>query len=757
MVLLLGAALAAQPRPVTIRGRIQDEFGAPLAGAGVVVLDAARISVDRALSQPDVVSAADGSFAVPALLEAGPVPAQRWMLVAAKGKAACLWRRLLLAEPDSARMQPVLDCGPVRLPRGVSFSGRVRDPEGRPLAGARVLALDLLTAVAPGAAGYGAQTFTDQQGTFVLRGVCADAQRLLVEAEGHGRRVLEPVNLGDPLDLVLARSGCVRGRLVDSSGQAVAGRVQLVQECLEGIGEPVDTAADGTFSLSLAFAAPWRVRGLPAGALAAVSSGQHEGSHADLLLGPTRYPGNELRVQASAAATRQPVPELAVLQLPFPALTPWTACRHPGWILAQRGTDRSFEIRSPAGGEVTYLRARGCAVTVLDDVRDAEIAVELAPTASMRGQVVDTQGIPQHDSTRIILNDESRPGSSRGRAYIVVAAPDGSFGIADLPAGKYRLSARHIESGNLASTDFTVAPGQPLADLLLRFNFDAAATVEYGCMALPADCRFVRSTPNVGNILDPLRPGPLAWSDEQAFAIGPGRRLQQPAAGLRSLHAMLPVAPRTGAALCMPLAVDDERRLLVPAEARPLEVRGRIRTPMGMLPQGRLVVAQLRVPSYLCRIGLVAPDGTYSLETEPGRPKLVLVDLVTGWRLASHQPEEATEGTLVWNPDLPLRSVRVEYRGRYPAAWALLVDPEEPRDCPYRERAQIGGLHGHPGIDFSAERQAMLLLASDEIRIALGTGRPQEQNPLGAEAALKAMAGTPILRRASDGVLILDD
>jgi protocatechuate 3,4-dioxygenase beta subunit len=113
------------------------------------------------------------------------------------------------------------------LERGVSVSGRVQDPQGKPVGEAEVLA----TWIYQEGTGFSSRTTqatSDLQGEFVLTDVSRNTT-LRVTARAETAGTLEPVEVAaaatEPLMLTVAPEGVVRlsGRVVDEQGGGVAG------------------------------------------------------------------------------------------------------------------------------------------------------------------------------------------------------------------------------------------------------------------------------------------------------------------------------------------------------------------------------------------------------------------------------------------------------------------------------------------------------------------------------------------------------
>jgi hypothetical protein len=124
-----------------------------------------------------------------------------------------------LAEINPSSRSEELNCDLVTIPSN-RLNGRVLDPDGKPLAGARVAGLDIV--------GSFWRPLTDSSTFTVTRLKSGQSRRLLFLHEG--RDLAGTISLrGDekkPLCVRLQPAGSITGRLVDADGEPLA-RVQL--------------------------------------------------------------------------------------------------------------------------------------------------------------------------------------------------------------------------------------------------------------------------------------------------------------------------------------------------------------------------------------------------------------------------------------------------------------------------------------------------------------------------------------------------
>lgn len=265
LVAMLGCALvrgqeAAAPIKPALTGRAIDETGKAVAGAAVAIM-AWEAFVDTAslLANPPNVTADDGSFAIPvadgflAILFAERMPCK--LVVAAANRQA-----------SSLRIDPALastggDVGDVLLVPGGKLIGRVRDEGGAPVPGARIHVESSIVDRLDFGSRLEAGAITDGQGIFVVPCVPRTGLRLIARADGYvpeSRLAAQH----SPVDLRLRKAGTVRGKVVDAAGAPLADiQVYAVAiETSEGW-DPVRTAADGSFAVSVPAARRFRIGG----------------------------------------------------------------------------------------------------------------------------------------------------------------------------------------------------------------------------------------------------------------------------------------------------------------------------------------------------------------------------------------------------------------------------------------------------------------------------------------------------------------
>lgn len=247
--------------PGTIFGRVWDETGAPVAGAVVHALppeaDFADIELPFGLGRP---------FIAPDLAD----PSHRTVTDSAGAfrieGLELLEHSILVRHPSHQHevehglrlttTQPSLELGVILL-AGYRIAGRVVDPDGRPLANARVFTgLDLvaiggkrvhLTLNVGQSSFTSVETTTDEAGRFLLEGLPFGNQRLVADHPRYARTRRDISSGSDGVELRLHPYGTIAGRVDDEHGEPLrALRVRLL-----GAGQEAplwtETDAEGRF------------------------------------------------------------------------------------------------------------------------------------------------------------------------------------------------------------------------------------------------------------------------------------------------------------------------------------------------------------------------------------------------------------------------------------------------------------------------------------------------------------------------------
>jgi len=276
-------SLTARPWGALVRATLLDGSGTRLGDTPVELARASQFgqvgydSLARATT--DARGAVGFSTAVPA-----PGSATRWIVLASRGSAPAHAVSLAAPEPSTDEHgRPLFECGTLTVREPLTLAaGRVLDPDGRGVAGARV------SPFVSSLDGRGAALFwpgearTQADGSFRI--ACLDLPAklsLYVRAAGFAPYAAHGVRPGDDaLAISLERASIVRGRAVLPEG-IPAVNVHVVLDALDsGEDRELDLALDGSFERL--HVAPGRYRALVR--LGAEPSFEPEPHEATLLL-----------------------------------------------------------------------------------------------------------------------------------------------------------------------------------------------------------------------------------------------------------------------------------------------------------------------------------------------------------------------------------------------------------------------------------------------------------------------------------------
>lgn len=678
LALVAAVAPAQDSAPATLRFRVLQPDGSPIAGAEVRVGEVADF---LGTTQPPVVARSEDDGRVTVPLEDAFL--QRIQVTAAGRVSAVLDWRLRLEEVFGEDAVPDLV-----LPPAVPFHGRVRDADGRPLAGAVVHTADRLQPELWGLPmdwKRGDRAVSGRDGIFTLQGSAGGALGLSVQADGCFDLEQEGIDPGSPLDLRPERSGHLAGRVVDGDGNGVPARVAVEYE-----GVPAETwsatGPDGAFRLT------WRERGA-ARVLVRVGNPPRQSAWSEVLTAPRedlvlrlREPGElpllRLRVVDAegqpVAACRtavfwQDVPEAVLDQM-----LDWSAPATPtaGMVLLPP---------PPPGSSVgrVLVVAPGRARTVVDvswDAADPEqgkdVTVVLVPERVVRGTVRDADGAAVAGALVMAIATEEKQGWGVGgppwSSVRVRSGDDGSFALGGLRPGEWDLAAIH-----------PLRPGSGKQ----RITVPAEGDVESTAVELPAQTRLhgvVAGSPPRGSrvriggsVLERMmgREWQHGWTvpvaADGAFAV-------QVMPGSHQIALLVPDPDRPGAMLDLPAGKVDvptkgSQHDMDFAACAPGVIRGRVTSAGLDLPRGWLAVQAIStatrddVPFALEAGALrapVAPDGSFRRHVPPGEYTLSVLDLRTGQELgrAAEPCSVPAAGSVASDVAVTAAEVRVHLR-----------------------------------------------------------------------------------------------
>jgi hypothetical protein len=363
-----------------------------------------------------IVSDADGAFVWrrPARSQPGLVTA------VAPGQPIKLWCDPELVFPEQREAD--LSVSVLVLDR--VLHGRVHDPKGAPIAGARLM-VNVWSETA---------VTSDAEGRYELR-VPEPGYPLVVSAPGYASRLVEgymPASeMRHQFDVELVPGAQIVGRVVDGQGQPV----QAAKVRASGGMTGVDSDADGRFV----------VDGVTAGerhSVTAKKAGFQTGEEFALVGGEpvtiVLQPGLTVGVRV-VGVDAAPIAGAVVNLVPNP-MSGWTR-------LGITSADGRFAVQDLPGQPIELVVTRFGHITARQTVdarqQSGELVITLAKGHSIRGQVTDHTGRPAAGAS--VYCELSEAGDQRSVGSRADTDADGQFEITGLPAAPCTLFAYQPE------------------------------------------------------------------------------------------------------------------------------------------------------------------------------------------------------------------------------------------------------------------------------------------------------------------------
>jgi hypothetical protein len=644
---VVAASLAAQQQEdlAVVRGRAVDRDGKPVEGCAVGVF-AKDEAFDTAalLAKPLATTDGAGRYQVDSKRSADQI-----IVVATKSCQVCV----LQLERDPGAERRVIDA--LMLPGG-KLSGRVRDAAGKPLTGAWVRVDDPLPTT------YGDEpkmsfrsgARTDERGIFEVLGVPRTGLRVTARARGYPG-VSRIAAHDTPLDLTLAPTGLVRGRVVDMAGKPVPGMsVALVMLERRDGDEDVRSDGEGRFTITAPNAFRFRLTAYD-------GAGRYFAS--ELLRGPaddvdvkqidSRLDVRRITVRCVDAATRAAIEDFhASLGRSFGGIAE-AVLNHPERRQPFRG-EATFEVAAQQEGHVFVVvdaKGYGFARVEVPEEGNGPLIAELPAECVLTGRVIDPQtGRAVAGCAVRVLPDAKWHMLGLGPdpwRFGAISDEEGHYRIAGLAPGSYWVQAYGADRPSSCSAPVTIAAGAnaPL-DVELeapRFlELELKGEVPEACLgwiwldACPFTDGKQRGTA-VHRWLPLPQPVPLR---------GPRKRKLGPVDDRQfTAKLLLPTRDRLSSALTIGLGVLDGNGVttLQLPDLRTVMHRGRVLLPADVPPERVAVIANrrfeegegdgwsralsIRDRAFAACLG---SDARFTLDVPHGRYVLQLVDLETG-------------------------------------------------------------------------------------------------------------------------------
>ena len=749
------AVEGSSPANVTVKlsGRVLTWQGTPVPGAGVAWAGADSLTTAELIAKAAVRTGADGRFVldVPSRAPNSSTAIDNpTLMIAAKGYAAiqpAVTFKVGAIEADSA-VRPRLDTdvGDLVLPEGVRLFGRVRDQDGKGIAGASVVARDLLDGnrVLPGPLSQSrCRAVTNQSGIFELPGTLASGVGIDVHCAGFLRHSVAPAGVGTPLEISLQPSGKVLGRVLDEDGRGVGNAMVSVQYERRGRTSRVVTGADGAFELSIDYAARFRLRASFVDERDPTGKPVTRHRDSDLFDGPVanlelqfEKPRNsndakasKLKIQAISIKDGTPVTGLR-------AASTWQqhAMQNANYLEYLLGMNlptqkpsvtNEVEVAPPAEQEprtgAVRVTAKGFAPLTQREVEWTELedgatrpplVVQMVPESTISGRVVDeTSGAPiagasiwamvQQDPTQGIFN----AGKTGPPADAVTSAADGTYSLGELGEGTWVVRFVHKERPTPPSMTIELKAEEQKTDVLLKLPEGAKVSGRVTGMPIPQGSKI---------FLHPItmpRFGGNSFSSFSSAVQKPDNALPLQTDGSFEFTGValanfilvvdLPSPPRCGGSLAVPLEPVRVRRSGIQRDFDgsadvPGTIRGKVTFSQATPSECTLVVVAEQAGEdpneqvFGNRTQIQGPrafvqtDGTFRLGVVAGFHRLRLVDAWSGMLLASgsDRVEVKAGGEAMLDIDSKLTEVAIALQQEVAEKPMAVVDRIEVRFTP---------------------------------------------------------------------------
>lgn len=418
------------PRGVTVRGRVVDPDGAPVPFAEIFVMHA---GIHPSWPVPSGKADANGAFAIDGIVTNQQVGARHPHWGVSKSP---------VIRPEPQRGSEPIEIALRFEQAGVAaLRGRVVDAAGRAVENAWVEVSRMSVVGVRPDGGIDmppppSRTATDERGEFVAEWLGEGGYDLFVYRRGyapHVRRV-EISLLGNPEVEVRIQQGAVlRGTVRDAAGELVAGAFVRAPGLRTPVTNHVRTGVDGAFEL----------RDLPEGELRLeVYHGEHPKITHEVRIEGTREHVWHARFGAGGTVAGrlldeagEPIAGWIVTSRPRNGRVARTDRRGRFTLPDVRPEDNVLLFRPAYGRSPIRLRVTGVAAS--SEERTFRVGADDEPSATLRGQVLDGTGNPLPDcAIHLVQEGEIVHDSTRTRG-------DGTFSIAPLPPGSYRVLPRH--------------------------------------------------------------------------------------------------------------------------------------------------------------------------------------------------------------------------------------------------------------------------------------------------------------------------
>jgi len=395
-------------RERTLSGQVVESMsGAPVAGATVTLTAIRTMKVPGLGAARTFVGVGHATTGAGGIFRIGGLaPGHLRMSIKAHGYQEA---KREIDIPEQSEPQPLL----IELEKGAEIRGRVVDPEGQPVAGATVATMGRTYA----------ETRSDAGGSFVLDGLAPGAYELAADGAGLHGEATGTAGADEELTIHMRRPRKILGLVLGPEGAPVTGaRIQAWGATRV---PPVQSGADGRFTLTNIFPDQWTVSAVKKGLVPASK---------EVTVPEDRDASVELHLKRGGTVEGE-IRGLSASELERCQVNAGTAAAAPG-------ADGHFVLHGVPVGTVTVMaivrpgnRSRGAVANITDPETPAHVTIDFAGGVTLSGTITRA-GLPVQ-GLLVRVTGMGKPGGG-GTA----TDADGAFSFTGLEPGEYQLQIR---------------------------------------------------------------------------------------------------------------------------------------------------------------------------------------------------------------------------------------------------------------------------------------------------------------------------
>jgi protocatechuate 3,4-dioxygenase beta subunit len=429
-------------RGAVVTGRVLGPDGAPVPGADVRVLQTSREDVLFAMARESARTDAEGRYRLEGVEEG------RRSIVASHESF-----QRAVKDLDVQAGENRLD---LQLGQGQAVAGRIVDPAGRPVPGARVV----LSTQGFGYGGEGmAEAASEEDGSFRFPSVASGTYGLSASKEGYAPGALpDPIQVGGApvtgLEVRLATGGTIRGRIRGLGLEALAS-VNVFAVRSDGVGMEAGMRQgvvdfEGIYTIEGVAPGDWMVMAMSGSGSARGRVTLPEGASEAVL---DLELGGGFMLSGRVLRAGQPMPGLQVVA---------SGNNVVSHAMGSTGPQGEFRLEGLEAGtyHVAAMDFR-TGIRHAEEVEisgDREIVIEL-PTQRVSGRVVDaTDSSPVEGATILLQKPEGEAEMGFLGSSGASTDPSGAFTLSNVGEGTWRVVARK-EGYAPAEATVEVSPG----------------------------------------------------------------------------------------------------------------------------------------------------------------------------------------------------------------------------------------------------------------------------------------------------------